>query len=395
MKENRQQIESFNLIDKKNNINNNDKLNKRNYGIDLARIISMILIINHHIIFHGGPFSKAQKFSIQYKFLVFYNLICCSGVNVFGMISGCVCSFSYKFSNLFYLLFLTFFYNICIALIFYYFRPNLKIDINYFLYPLFISDYWYFSAYFIMYYFIPVINKGIAEINKKTMKYSIINLFLIFSCFGEIKHYSNRFYLKDIFTLRKGFSYIWLLILYLYGSYLGRFRINNTIKRTYYYYLKFFILIFIAAFIRMKIIVYKLNNTQNKFNLNIDYCTPSEVIISISIILIFSNINIKNVYLIKFISFFAPLTYGVYLIHNHLLIRNHIIKNNFLWLTNLKIYQFFILEILYSFIIFLICCLLDFIRLLIFKIFKIKQIIIFIMKIITNIVDKICRFDLL
>ena len=394
MKTNQQQLENFNFIEKKSNINNNLKLNKRNYGIDLARIISMILIINHHIIYHGGPFSIIDKFSIHYQILVFYNLICCSGVNVFGMISGCVCSFSYKFSNLFYLLFLTFFYNICIALIFYYFKPHLKIDIKYYLYPLFISDYWYFNAYFLMYYFLPIINKGLTEINKKTLKFSIINLFLIFSCFGEIKNYNKRFYFNDIFVLKRGFSYIWLLILYLYGSYLGRFRINNIINRNLYYYLKFVIILVLAAFIRMKIVIYKLIYSENKFNIIIDYCAPSEVIISFSIILICSNINIKNTYLIKIISFFAPLTYGVYLIHNHLLVRIHIIRSHFIWLTKLKIYQFFIIEILYSFLIFLFCSLLDFLRLLIFKFFKIKQIIIIIIKFITNITDKICLFEI-
>ena len=28
---------------------------KRNFGIDIARILSIIFIINHHILYHGGP----------------------------------------------------------------------------------------------------------------------------------------------------------------------------------------------------------------------------------------------------------------------------------------------------------------------------------------------------
>ena len=44
------------------NKNQKIKKNNRNYGIDLVRIISMILIINHHIIYHGGPLFKTQKF---------------------------------------------------------------------------------------------------------------------------------------------------------------------------------------------------------------------------------------------------------------------------------------------------------------------------------------------
>ena len=126
-------------------------------------------------------------------------------------------------------------------------------------------------------------------------------------------------------------------------------------------------------FIRMKIIVYFIKKYKNRIDLNIDYCSPSEVIISFSIIMIFSNNIIQNKLLIKMISFFAPLTYGVYLIHNHLLVRNYIIKNKFQWLIKRKIYNFFIIEIMYSFAVFLICSLIDFIRFLIFNTLKIRQ----------------------
>ena len=143
-------------------------------------------------------------------------------------------------------------------------------------------------------------------------------------------------------------------------------------------------------FIRMKIIVYFIKKYKNRIDLNIDYCSPSEVIISFSIIMIFSNINIQNKLLIKMISFFAPLTYGVYLIHNHLLVRNYIIKNKFQWLIKRKIYNFFIIEIMYSFAVFLICSLIDFIRFLIFNTLKIRQKTIIIVKSIRNFADKIC-----
>ena len=83
------------LYNKNKNIN--VIIKKRNNGIDLLRIISMILIINHHIIYHGGPLSKANKLSIKYQSLVFFNLVCCAGINVFGMISGCIGYFSYKY----------------------------------------------------------------------------------------------------------------------------------------------------------------------------------------------------------------------------------------------------------------------------------------------------------
>lgn len=389
MENNLYKDEKRNIIQNQNKENNINKKRKRNYGIDCARIISMILIINHHIIYHGGPFSSVNPKDNLYQLLVFYNIICCSGVNIFGMISGCVCSFSYKYSNLFYLLFLTFFYNFLIALLFYIFKPNLIKDLYFFLYPLVISDYWYFNQYFLMYFFLPIINEGLSKINEKTMKSLVINLFLIFSCFGEIKYYNQRVFKEDIFYLKQGFSYIWLLILYLYGSYIGKFKINNNASPNYFYYSKFFLMLILAAFIRMKKIVYY---QPKKLILNIDYCCPAEVIISLSIVIIFSNIKIKNKYLLKIISFFSPLTYGVYLIHNHRLVRVKLIKNHFLWLTNLKLYNLFIIEMLCSFVIFLLCSLIDFLRLLIFNFLKIRQIITFIIINIQNLSNKLLMF---
>lgn len=393
MEKNLYKDEQLKIIpDNKNKENNIIKKKIRNYGIDLARIISMILIINHHIIYHGGPFHRTSPSSNLYQLLVFYNLICCSGVNIFGMISGCVCSISYKYSNLFYLLFLTFFYNIIIALLFYIFQPHLITDFTFFLYPIIISDYWYFNEYFLMFFFLPIINEGITKINEKTMKYLVINLFVIFSCLGEIKNYNNRLFRSDIFYLRLGFSYIWLLILYLVGCYIGKFNINKNKSKNYSYYLKYFILIVLAAFIRMKLIIYFKKQSLNN-DLNIDYCCPAEVIISFSIMMLLSNINIKNIYLLKIISFFAPLTYGVYLIHNHRLVRIHLIGNYFFWLTKMKFYNFLLIEILCSLIIFVVCSLIDFIRLLIFNTLKIKQIITFVVKNIQILFDKIFIFE--
>jgi surface polysaccharide O-acyltransferase-like enzyme len=277
-----------NIIDNKNINKNPYKNNKRNYGIDLSRIISMLLIINHHIIYHGGPLNKYGKTSFYYKLIIFFNLICCSGVNIFGIISGAIGFYSHKYSNLIYLLLITFFYNIVIALIFKIVSPNLVKDINYFLYPLFITDYWYFNAYFIMYFFLPLINKGIIEMNKKSMMYFIINLFLIISILDVIRNFNKRLLFVDIFLLRGGFSYFWLIILYLFGGYIGRFKIDIYKNRNFFFYIKYLILIIFSGFIRTKIIIYRIK--KKNFPIIVDYTAPSEVIISFSIVMILSNI---------------------------------------------------------------------------------------------------------
>ena len=183
-----------------------EKNNKRNLGIDFARILSMFFIINHHIIYHGGPLFKTNILSIENNLLLLFNTIFCSGVNIFGMISGYVGFHSHKFSNLIYLLLQTFFYNYGIAFYFKKTKPNTVKDLNHFLYPLFISDYWYFNAYFILYFFLPLFNSGIKSMGKKEMTFFIISNFLLFSCFNQIKHYSRRLK-KDFF-----FFFEWIYI---------------------------------------------------------------------------------------------------------------------------------------------------------------------------------------
>lgn len=164
-------------------------------------------------------------------------------------------------------------------------------------------------------------------------------------------------------------------------------------NRNFFFYIKYFILIIFSGFIRTKIIIYRIQ--KKNFPIIVDYTAPSEVIISFSIVMILSNINVKNKYLVKFISFFSPLTYGIYLIHNHLLIRQYIIKNYFLWMLKYNFYILILISLLCSLLIFIFCSLIDYIRALIFKIMKIKEIILYIMNKINKIIDKIYTIEIL
>ena len=381
------------LIIKDNNINKkttNENIVKkiRHYGIDLARIVSIIFIINHHIIYHGGPLFKSNKFSKEFNIFVFLNIISCSGVNIFGMISGFVGFHSHKYSNLLYILLTTIFYSIGIA----YFLKNywikIKIkDIKHYLYPVFITDYWYVTAYFSMYFLLPIINKGINAIAQKDMKYFLILVFLIFSCLGQIKFYFKRFSSRDIFSFQNGFVFSWLIILYLYGSYFGKFNKNrDKIKK--FFYLKYFFFAILFAFIKTKIILHRLRKYR-AFDMNVDYTSPASVIIGISFINIFSNMNFKNKNIVKIISFFAPLTFGVYLLHNHVLVRNNIIKYYFLWILKYKSYKLVFIEIFCSIKVFLICIIIEYGRYLLFKFCKIREFCILIEKSINFIGSKI------
>ena len=347
-------------------------IRKRNLGIDLLRIIAMFFIINHHIIYHGGPLFGTKILTFENNLLLFFNTILCSGVNMFGMISGFVGFHSHKYSNLIYLFFQTFLYNCCIRFYFKKKKPDVSQDISNFIYPVFRSGYWYFNAYFSLYFFLPLINSGIKAMNKREMEIFVLSIFLLFSCFNQVKHYSTKLNL-DFFKFNNGFTYMWLIILYCYGSFFGRFKHNT---HNYKFLLNILIYIGIScfvAFLRNIIIIYKLKNNINVDKMRVEYTCPSSVIISICFIIIFSQINIKSKLLQKLISFFSPLTYGIYLIHNHALVLGYIIKNRYLWLLKYNIHKLNLTVFIESSKIFIICIFIDYLRFISFKFFKIRE----------------------
>ena len=368
----------------------------RHFGIDIARIIAIILIINHHILFHGGPLFHTKNLSFEKYLFIYFNYIFTSGVNIFGMISGFVGFPSHKFSNLIYLLFQTFFYNYGIAFYFKKTKPKYVHDLRRFLYPLFISDYWYISAYCIIYFFFPSINIGIKTMEKRQMGIFNLSLFLFFSCFSQIKHYSTR--LKgDYFFFNNGLSFTWLLILYFLGSYFGRFYKESHNYNKFLIFVLCLGIICIATFYRTLIVINKIKQQhKHSFNMIYEYTSPSSVIISTCIIIMFSKVDIKSNILQRIISFFAPLTFGVYLIHNHKLVRENIIAKNYSWLLKYHSIKLIIIQVFESIKIFLFCSLIDFFRLLIFKILRIKQLSIFISNLLAKMGNGIlCIFEFL
>ena len=164
--------ENENEFEKKklNIYNHNEKkasFKKRNPSIDFIRILSMYAIIIHHIIITGKVIQKYKK----YKELKLINILCHWHVSSFALISGIVSYKTFKYSNLFYLWFYTFFYSLSIHFIYSLIAKksfNIRQMLPHF-FPVIFYKYWYFSEYFGMYLFLPVINKGLSILNQNEL----------------------------------------------------------------------------------------------------------------------------------------------------------------------------------------------------------------------------------
>ena len=341
--------------------------NLRNPNIDLIRIAAMISIILNHLVYHGGAPNK-----YKYKEIYILTIPGMWHVGSFGAISGIVGTKTHKFSNLFYLWIVVMFYSIII-----YINcknlPNFKLneDMQSNFHPVTSVKYWYFTAYFAIYPFLPFVNAGISlltRIQVKKIIYFMIGIFSIWSlAYG------------DCFYQNRGHSPISLYIFYILGAYIGKyiffeklFVIHNIIICT----------LCIIVHIVTSIISFHINilntypNMSRKMKniLSVDINALPAILQIFTITIFISRIKI-NGYISKIITFIGPLTFDIYLIHENRYIRYSFIRNIFKnSKDNLNLASVFLLIFQKAFCVFTICIILAYIRSLIFKTLRIKKI---------------------
>ena len=349
----------------------------RNPGIDLGRILSMYAIIIHHILAHGKAIGKYTQYANELNAM---NIIYHWHVSAFIFISGYVGYKTCKYSNLLYLWLCTSFYLAGINIYFNKFKPNIyKKEITYqSFFPVLNFKYWYFTVYFAMYLFLPVINKGIENLSKYQLRLVVISLILVYII---LKDYINpRF---DIFQSEVYQSVIWFLIYFITGAHFGKFKQDiNWIKKIIYCSLYIFIYYY-STYLCINLPNYQIQNVQSIkgkfiiflksiFTVRINSFTM--ILQSASIILFLTTIN-YNKYIAKVITFIGPLTYGIYLIHDNIIIREKFMQYAFQnYSSNLPLNSIKKIIYLKALKIFVACAIIEYLRNLLFRILFIRKI---------------------
>jgi len=87
-----------------------------------------------------------------------------------------------------------------------------------FCFPAINSKYWYFTAYFCLFFFMPILNSALKNVDYKVLKNTIFMIIIVISVLPFI-------YAGDIFLTRNGSSFVWLMILYLIGGFIKKYKI--------------------------------------------------------------------------------------------------------------------------------------------------------------------------
>ena len=329
-----------------------EKTKKRDMNFELLRIISMILIISSHYIIHSGILDTIDKFSVNYFFIDFIRALSRISVGLYVLISGYyMVKSKIKIKKLFNTWMVVIFYSIFMCIL----SLLLKQDVGMkgilkSLLPVSSGLYWFATVYIAIYTLAPFFNILINKINKKQY---IILLFILFMylVIDKTVFTDNRY-----IDARNGESFIWFAFLYLVAGYI-RLYFNKKVNKKICISITLLvpIIIVLLRFLSMKIID---KNLERLF----DFSNILNFVSLISLFLCFKDIQIKNEKINNIIGKIAPLTFGIYLIHDNAYFKP------FLWVNLLKVSDFanskyLILHFVISVIlVFVVCAFVEFLR---------------------------------
>ena len=288
---------------------------KRNYGIDLLRIVSMVFVIVLHIMGVGGICANTALFSSQFFLSQFLRIATFCAVNCYALISGFVgWDRRPKLSGLLNLWARVIAFCVAIT-VFTQLRAPEAVglgDLWKAFTPVKEAKYWYFNAYVGMFFFLPLLNHAVRGICGKEAVFAMAGILLVVA----VLPYSG---IRSTFQLGSGYSALWLMILYLLGGLMARFDIPGRLSAGGWAAL--YLLAVLGSFVpRMALLALKPELwTPDSYNLSMQYTNPAVILASVALVGLFARLKLSEK-AVRVTKALAPHAFGVYLCHTHTLI---------------------------------------------------------------------------
>lgn len=309
--------------------------NERNYGIDSLRVVSMLMIVMLHVLGVGGVIAKSSWMSANYfATWTVENLIYCA-VNCYALISGFVGVYSrFKLKSIVSLWFQVEFYSLGIAVLLFFLFPGVFSvrDVVKSGLPVLFEQYWYFSAYFCMFFFMPFMNRFVLEFPKDLVRKFLAVAFVMFSLLPTLVD-------EDVFHTMNGYSALWLGLMYILGGFIRHYGVWQGLRKSFY--LKVFAAVMACNLVVMfgtNLIWMRLKGEAfYHANILMEYTSPTVVVASVMLLILFSKIRWGRTGTVL-VKFFAPLAFGVYLVHMQPMIWTCLGETPFAWISQYPVY---------------------------------------------------------
>lgn len=340
----------------------------RNYGIDFLRLLSMFMIVVLHIIDYGGCISSASGNMINYWIANTLLVVVYPCVNCFALISGYVgISAQHHIKRFIKLHTGVLFYSFLFMIIGFFIYDDISlINLMKSLFPAMTRQYWYYSAYVLLFVFMPMLNHFVISVPRKVVRSFIIAVLFLVTI-------SQTFMRVDAFNASSGYSGLWLIIMYVIGAYIRKYEVFNNISP-----IKVAVVLFtsMAVTLGVKLLIEFLDSVVLHKGIGggllILYVSPTIVVSGVCLLHLCSCMK-TSLLTSKAIAFLSPLSFGVYLIHTHPVVFNHLIAGKFEWIGGGEWLQMIGHILVVSILIFGVCLIIEKLRMMIWRLVKLDR----------------------
>ena len=296
---------------------------QRQTGLDLLRIVCMLLIIMLHALAHGGVLSAASA-PLTAAYAWTWEALAYVGVNCYVLISGYFLIRSeFRLQRLFRLWIRVFFYSVALYLIAVLCGAESFSAVRTvkFLLPTLTRKYWFFTAYAALVLLSPFLNRLLRQLPKKTFRLLLAVLIGLFCVWPNLLAFS------DLLPFGDGRSVCWFVTLYCIAAYI---RLYPAEPRRGVCLAVFFGCSLVTAaehflylrFLDGSAIASAFGDAANRLP-TLFYANNSVPVLasSVALFLFFRSVTVSNARVQKAAAHVSALTFGVYLIHDHECVR--------------------------------------------------------------------------
>ena len=312
---------------------------KREVNLELLRIIAMLMVISLHYLGKGNTMSAGAA-GVSMTDANFINEVLAwslealsyGAVNLYIMISGYfLINSAVRMEKVWKLIVQVLFYSVGIFLIFLV-AGKIPGDMQgsfyhygVMLFPFTSQHYWFASIYLILYLLAPFMAIGLRKTDKKQTFGLVIILLLCFS--RLLKFIFPNMVMHD----ETGYGIIWMTVVFVIAVYIRRFVPVRPRRRWLYFgiYLAGVAMTVVGTF-SLAFIYNTTGHLGNFVSCLYSYNSPTVIASSVGLFLFFRTLNLSDKGFGRVILFVAPLTFGIYLLHEHYLLRD-------LWLKLWKV----------------------------------------------------------
>ena len=192
---------------------------ERCYGVDVLKVLSMFLVVVLHILEQGGVLAGFEDQNALYWTATLLQIVAYCCVNCFALATGfLMVGRKARYRKLLPMwLTVAFYCGIGLLLKKYVLHdPIYLTTLLQAVFPVSASVYWYFTAYFCLYLFMPFLNQLVEVMSRQQHRNLLVMGFFLF-CVPQVANVT-RLHATDIVGLNDGYGMFWLMYLYFLGA---------------------------------------------------------------------------------------------------------------------------------------------------------------------------------